>query len=117
MTGKTIGRNINTIDSMTTTTISLNSSTATLLSGRNLDRNFFSVTLDDTNQSTAIVYLRYYKASDDNTKHGAYILIKHVAGNDSLYDGYHYMNHDNIYTGEVSAITESGNLDVTITEG
>lgn len=111
---KTIGRNSNTTDTATVTSVSVGSSTAVTLVAANADRIAFKVTIDgQTNDRT--VFIRYYAASDDNTKHGN-VLTKKLDEDGSFFKIMDEMSPDNMYTGEISAISLSGSITVYITE-
>ena len=109
-----IGRNVNTHDEAVTTIISLNSTTAVTLKVANSSRIQFSVALAPGSFDVD-VYIRYYAATTDNIKKG-YVLTRRLLGNDNLFYPVHCTTPDNIYTGEISAIVESGTTDVFVTE-
>ena len=117
MTGKTIGRNVNEISVVSTTTIEVNDTTATILSVRNLKRSYFTIMMATNVLTSAVVHIRYYPAGDDNLKHVTDILTKLTTGNKPLLNDRHVMHHDEIFTGEISAITDVGTFDLDITEG
>ena len=111
---ESIGRNKNTNTVATVTTVTINSSTATVLCAENLRRNVFIVNLDP-DISNIDAFIRLYPASDDNTARGI-LLTRRVFGNDNLYYPCWHMPVDNIYTGEISAISDAGTFDLHITE-
>lgn len=92
---KTIGRTINVNDIATLSQgITLNSSTSTKVADSNTDRINFTFSNPGNNQ----VWLKFQAASVDDDKKGIAILR----------GGFYEMPTDNIYTGEVSAIAETG---------
>ena len=109
-----IGRNKNTNETATVTSYPLNSVTATIIALPNDKRIHFSVCLDYgiTDEDVAI---RLYSAGTDNLVKGE-ILTRRTASNDSLFRPSWTMMVDNIYTGEISAITASGLMVVHVTE-
>ena len=111
---KKIGRNENTNDTATVTSYNLNSITATTIALPNDKRIHFSVCLDYgiTDEDVAI---RLYPAATDILARGE-ILTRRTASNDSLFRPSWTMLADNIYTGEISAITASGLMVVHVTE-
>ena len=102
-------------DEATTTTVSLNAATSTLIVAANPDRIFLSITLAP-GITDIDAYIRYYPAATDNLKQGVDILTRRLLGADNLFRSSHIMDKDAIYRGEVSAIMDSGSVDVTITE-
>ncbi len=108
------GRNINSNDTASVTIVSINSVTATVIAAANPDRMSFSVSLApdliDVN-----VAIRYYAASADNLVKGD-VLTRVTLGNNNLFKPSHSMDTDNIYTGEISAISVNGVHDLYITE-
>ena len=111
---KTIGRNVNLCDTATVTSYTLNSTTATTIAVANGKRIYFSVCLDygATDEDVAV---RLYPAAVDNAVKGE-ILTRRTASNDALFRPGWVMTPDNIYTGEISAITASGVMVVHVTE-
>ena len=109
------GRNINSNAVASTNTFTLNSVTATTISGVNLERMSFSATIKP-GITNVDVFIRYYPALTDDVKQGADVLTRRVLGNDNLFRPNMKMDTDNIYTGEISAITDIGTTDVTVTE-
>jgi len=109
-----IGRNANSNDVATVTTYTLNSVTATVISLANSERMYFTVCLDrgSTDEDVAI---RCYSAATDNVFRGE-VLTRRTGGNDALFRPSWAMPVDNLYTGEVSAITDSGTMVVHVTE-
>ena len=101
---KTIGRNTNVNDAATlpvafsvTTTLSLK------ISESNASRIFFCV---NNNGSSDAIWIKLQAASVDNDKKGIYV----EAGKSWI------MTPDNIYTGEISSISDNTTTDVYITE-
>lgn len=97
--------------------IEINSETATTISIENPNRISFSACLPpyffdliDLN-----IIIRYYPAAQDNILRGD-VLTRVTAGDNNLFRPVHKMNTDNIYTGEISAISASGTHDLHITE-
>ena len=113
MTNK-IGSNRNLNTDSTVTTITLNSETATTISAENLDRLALDVCLGAGTVDVNI-YIRPYAASVDNLKQG-HVLTRHTLGNENLFRPEWSMRADNIYTGEYSAITDIGTIDVHVME-
>jgi hypothetical protein len=109
-----IGRNTNTNDVATVTSYTLDSVTATTISVANPKRIYFSVCLDSgiTDEDVAI---RLYPAATDNIAKGEF-LTRRNASNDANFRPSWAMPVDNIYTGEISAITNSGTMVVHVTE-
>ncbi len=101
MTNK-IGRTRNWNDSVSTTVVALNSTTATKIADTNNSRISFKV----NNNDNQLVYIKYQAASVDDDKEGDELPAKSSIK----------MDVDNIYRGEISAIANSGTPDVTILE-
>lgn len=112
-----VGRNRNEFSETDTETHTLDSVTAVTIAEANSARLFLSVTLDPNTITDARVFIRYYPAATDNIKHGTDVLTRVTTANDNLFHDRHEMDSDNVYTGEISAITNAGTLDVTVTEG
>ena len=111
---KIIGRNINSNDAASVTSVQINSVTATTISLPNSERVSFSVSLDE-NSVDVDVAIRYYPAAQDNDFVGD-VLKRFTLGNNNLYKSNHKMCTDNIYTGEISAISDNGTHNIYITE-
>jgi hypothetical protein len=109
-----IGRNQNTNDIAVVTTYTVNSTTATTISAVNLDRISFEVHLDPDSTDVEVL-VRLYPAADDNLKRGN-ALVRDTFGAYSLFKPDWRMQSDNMYTGEISAISVSGNVDIHVTE-
>lgn len=109
-----IGRNTNTNDVATVKSYTLNSVTAITIALPNTSRIHFSVCLDFgiTDEDVAI---RLYPAATDDLPKGEF-LTRRTASNDALFRPSWTMTPDNIYTGEISAITTSGLMVVHVTE-
>lgn len=100
---KTIGRNTNVNNEATISdAITLNSTTSTVISVANSTRINFTV----SNNSSQDVWLKFQPASGDDVKKGIFLFKR------TIYE----MPTDNIYTGEISAIAESGTPDVFVSE-
>lgn len=100
---KNIGRNTNTADvAALSAAIALDSSTSVKVADANSTRINFSI----SNDATANVWLKFQAASVDNDKKGIFLPC----------GGFYEMPTDNIYTGEISAIADSGTPAVNVTE-
>ena len=110
-----IGRNQNVNDTSVVTTVTINSVTATKLLDPNPNRLWVRISLPFGTSDIACM-IREYAASIDNIKHGE-ILQRHTLGNENLFKPCYYTFGDNVYTGEISAISDSGSFDLHITEG
>ncbi len=105
---KRIGRNINTDDEATVSSgITLNSTTSTVISVADPNRLFFFV---DNNFSDKASWIKLQAASVDNDKKGIFLNEKEKGKTSWA------MPPDNIYTGEISAIADSGNPIIYVTE-
>lgn len=110
-----LGANRNVNSEVDHSIVTVNSTTATTLVAARDKRISFSACLAP-GTTNVDVYIRYYAAATDNTKQGKDVLTRYLAGNDSLYKPYHEMLTDNIYNGEISAICESGTVNLLIAE-
>ena len=110
-----IGKNRNVITAPTHSIITLNDTTATTISSQNLLRQIFVATLYP-GSTNVDVFIRYYAASIDNIKQGVDVLVRETMGVSNLFHPRHIMNSLDIYTGEISAITLSGNVDILVVE-
>jgi hypothetical protein len=99
----------------TTTRITLNDVSATVIVPANPDRVFLSITMFPATSDVSL-FVRYYPAAMDNIKHGVDVLTRRGIGGDSWFRPHHRMETNAIYTGEVSAIVNTGTLDVVVTE-
>lgn len=109
MAGKTIGRNSNINDGTVVSTpvtlssaITLNSTTSVKIADALDDRIIFIFSNPSGNQ----VWLKFQPTATDNDKKGIVVFGR------SVYE----MPIDNIYTGEISAIAQTGTPDVYVTE-
>lgn len=112
---KRLDRVINKTDEPTTTTVTLNDTTAVVLAAANPQRMYLRVSLDSGLDNTE-AFVREYPAAQDDLKRGE-ILMREISANHSLYKPTYYTFTDNVYTGEVSAIAVAGTFDVHVTEG
>jgi len=110
-----IGRNRNTNDTATVSTVALNATTATTIAAANTDRIFLHISVEGTATPDVCVYVRLYAAATDNTKAGVMLGVN-TSGNNNVFAVSWEMPTDNIYTGELSAILDSGTANVFITE-
>jgi hypothetical protein len=108
------GRNINSNTAASVTTVEINSVTATTISAANNDRISFRACLAPGTIDEDVV-IRYYPAATDNIFQGD-VLTRHTAGNANLFRPVHFMDVDNVYYGEVSAMTLNGTHELFITE-
>jgi hypothetical protein len=109
-----IGSNQNTNAVSTVTTITLNNLTATTISAENLDRLALDVCLG-AGTANVNIFIRPYAAAVDDLKNG-HVLTRYTMGNVSYFMPAWSMRADNIYTGEYSAITDIGTVDVHVME-
>lgn len=102
------GRNKNTNNiAVVSAGISLNSATSTVILAANPNRMSFDVNNNFSNQAA---WIKLQAATTDNDKKGIF-LNKKNAGVSSW-----QMVPDNIYTGEISAIADSGSPTIYVTE-
>ena len=104
--GLTRGRNSNTNDVATITTIVLNDSTSTTVAPPNVNRTFIHITNAD---AVKAAWVKLQPASVDNDKKGVFLAARGSGPGLT-------MTPDNIYTGEISAIADQGSDTVYITE-
>lgn len=109
-----IGRNRNTNTVAAVTTVSVNDTTATTLVAANGNRIGLIINLNGGSAEEE-VFIRYFAAAVNNDKQGI-IIKRKIIGATSINDSTWEMLGDNVYTGEVSAISESGTFNVHITE-
>ena len=102
-------------DTSTTSTVAVNAVVAVTIFAANPDRIGFSVGLTG-GSSTTDCHIRYYPASTDNIAQGAAMLTRSGSANKSLFLENFQMTPGAIYTGEISAITESGVVSIVATE-
>ena len=104
----TIGRNRNRNDEASVNDgITLNSTTSTVIAAANPDRIAFHV---NNNFSDKACWVKLQPAATDNDKKGIFLNEKEKGRTDWS------MTPDNVYTGEISAIADSGSPVVYITE-
>lgn len=108
------GRNINSNTVASVRTVQINSVTATVIAVANNERISFSTCIEPEAIDKNIA-IRYYPAAQDNIFQGD-VLTRYTAGNDSLFRPNHSMDADNMYYGEISAISSNGTHDLYITE-
>jgi hypothetical protein len=104
------------IYSTTTTSKVTVGTTGTVLVAANPDRKFLSVSLG-CGLTEECVAVRYYPAATDDLFQPVEILQRQFMGVANVVNTFHLMQQTNIYTGEVSAVTDSGSSDVYVTEG
>lgn len=104
----------NATDTATVTTVEINSVTATTLLSANPRRMYARVYLDPTSDN--IAYVREYPSATDNDKHGD-VLVRDTVSNNSIFKGSYSTMPDNVFTGEISAISESGTFNLYVIEG
>lgn len=97
-----IGRTRNYNDTATTSVVSLNASTATTIANANDVRLYLKI----SNRSFEMIWIKLQAASVDNDTEGIPLPAKSTEE----------IPMDNVYTGEVSAIAESGTPDVQVVE-
>jgi len=103
-----IGRNKNENDESTISGgTTLNSSTSSVIAVANPDRIYFSV---NSNFSDKACWIKLQSATTDNDKKGIFLNEKEKGI--TMWE----MPVDNIYTGEISAIADSGSPVVFVTE-
>lgn len=109
-----VGRNINSNTEASVRTIEINSVTATTISAINLERIFFHVSLEPgiTNEDA---FIRLYPAGTDDLSKGM-VLSRDTFGNSNLFKPAWEMTPDNVYTGEISAISLNGTFNLLVTE-
>lgn len=108
------GGNINRNDEAITEIVEINSTTATKLLDVNSKRMYAAVWLIPDNSNLS-VYVRKYPAADDNIKKGA-VLTRDTLSNSNLFTPLWETKASNVYTGEISAISESGTFNVIVEE-
>ena len=112
---KSTGRNINTNDVATVTSVTVGTAVAATLATPNPERIHISFCLAfDPNNADVDVAVRAYPAAVDNLE----MLTRHTAGNANLFRPQWETPTDNPYTGEFSAISApgSGDVDIIVTE-
>lgn len=108
------GGNLNTDSVADVTTVEVNDATATVLVAARPTRTYLLISLDG-GTSDEELFIRFYEAATDDTKKGI-ILKRKIIGATSINDSVFVMENNAMYTGEISAISESGTFDVHITE-
>ena len=96
------GRTRNTNTGAVLTSVVLNATTSTLISAVNEERQMITI----INDSSQDVWIKFQAASVDNDKKGIMLWKR------STYE----MPVDNVYLGEISAISVSGTPEIFITE-
>ncbi|MEE8289577.1 MAG: hypothetical protein V3R25_09210 [Nitrosomonadaceae bacterium] len=105
---KITGRNKSTSDEADVGTgVTLNSTTSVVIAAANADRTFFHV---DGNFSEKASWIKLQAASIDDDKKGIWLNEKEKGGTSWT------MPVDNIYTGEISGIADSGSPILYVTE-
>ena len=111
---KSTGRNKNTNDIAVIITAEANNLTSTTLITANPERLFINISMD-AGVSDINVFVKLQAANVDNVKSGI-ILSRRTIGNDK-FDVFRWdMPPDNIYTGEISIISDIGTVDIHVTE-
>ena len=108
------GGNLNTDSEATVTTVAINDTTATIISAANSLRTPFVVNLNGGTADEE-VFIRLYPAATDNIKKGI-VLKRKIIGATSINDAIFVLENNAMYTGEISALSESGTFDVHVTE-
>ena len=88
--------------------------TSMKIADANDDRIFFEVNLGG-GSSNESVFIKLQPASADNDEKGVWI-GRRLSGNDAYLTSSWRMPETEIYTGEISAISESGTVDIYVTE-
>ena len=109
-----IGRNRNTNDEASVSTILVDSVTPVVISPANERRIHLRVDIAP-GTTDRVVFIRAYPAVQDAIKQGE-LIVRRISGNDDLDQLHWLMLNDNIYTGEVSAICDTGTTEVYVTE-
>ena len=112
---KRIGNNRNTTDITSQTIVALTANVSTVIIPANPDRIYFSVCLDCSVTPPICIFVKLQAASIDNNLIGE-VLFRDQSANDSVTQMRWEMPSDNIYTGEICAITASADVDVYVTE-
>ena len=101
-------------DTATTITVPVGSVAAVTLAAANPERIAFSASLTGI-ETSATVHIRYYPAATDDIAQGMDVLTRYHVGNNNHLKNNHTMPQG-IYTGEISAIAESGAINIVVTE-
>jgi len=99
MSGKTIGKNFNTNDVANTSTFSVGSTAAVTLLPAQVENDTIFIEVLITNDGNKSLWVRKRPASLDNLKNG-----RRIAPGDTK----NVVENSNNYTGEISAIFDSG---------
>ncbi len=112
---KLIGKNRNTTDETVTNTYTINSNNPVNIAVPNPDRLELRVWLDG-GTTNVNVFIREYEASVDSNKAGG-VISRRTRNNDAIfYPLWEMSSNDVIHTGYVSAITDTGSVDVHVVE-
>ena len=112
---KNRGRSINETDTPTTSTVGIDSVTATKILDANPQRIYAIVSLD-SGATDIEAFVREYAAATDDNKAGE-ILSRLTMGALSIYNPIYRTMADNPYKGELSAISVIGSFNLHIIEG
>ena len=112
---RNVGRSINTTNEPVTTTVEINSVTATTILPANSKRIYAIVSLD-SGVTDIEAFVREFAAAVNDIKVGE-ILSRRTMGALSIYKPIYRTMVDNPYTGEISAIAVSGSFNLHIIEG
>ena len=112
---KNIGKNINVTDEASQTIVALTAGVSTVLAAANPDRIFFSVSLDCSVAPPICVFVKLQDANVDNNLVGE-VLFRDQSANDSVTQMRWEMPIDNIFIGEICAITSASDVDIYVTE-
>lgn len=109
------GRNFNVTNEPVTTTVEINSVTATTVLPANPGR-FYAIISLDSGVTDIEAFIREFAASVNDDKVGE-ILSRRTMGALSIYKPIYRTMTDNPYNGEISAIAVSGSFNLHIIEG
>lgn len=109
-----IGGNLNTNTEAVVTTVEVNDSAAVTLVDANPKRLGLIINLNGGTADEE-VFIRYFAASVNDVKKGI-IIKRKIIGATSINDSTWEMTGINLYTGEVSVISESGSFNMHVTE-
>lgn len=107
--------NLNHTNDAVTTTVTINSVTATELLPANPNRLYAFVSLD-SGLTDIQAFVREYAAATDNIKKGE-ILARVTVGNNNLYKPMYRTLETTVYRGAISAIAAAGSFNVHVIEG
>lgn len=105
--------NINRNDTATTTVVTVGTTPVTILAADD-NRIRFSVTLMPGTFDVDVA-IRLYPAAYDTTFQGYDVLSRRFQGNDNAFRPHMNIDANNMYTGEVSAMTLTGTVDLLVT--